>query len=226
MTGVQTCALPIYLREGRFRTLRETMVYTERTLDDGSVRCGLIGKVDLTQYSYEPNAAAAIRATEETVMERIPPRVKVRKNAPIELPHAMLLADDPEDGLFSGLRGARDDMELLYDFDLMENAGHVRGWRLDAEQLEFTASALRALQARAVRERNGLLFAVGDGNHSLAAAKECYERRKRLTAPEQWLSLPSRFALAELVNLHDPAVSFHPIHRVVFGAEQIGRAHV
>ena len=208
-----------YLREGQFRALPNTMVYVERTLSSGRVRQGLVGMVDLEEYDYEPGASTAVRATEGTVLSRIPPRVAVRKNAPIELPHAMLLADDPECTVIEPLAEQRGEMEPLYDFELMENGGHVRGWRLNEAQLERVSRALGALKERAGRERDGFLFAVGDGNHSLAAAKEHYERRKGLTRPEQWPGLPSRFALTELVNLHNPGVDFQPIHRVVFGAE-------
>lgn len=213
-----------YLREGLFRTLPQAMIYVERTLDDGRVRRGLVGMADLTQYDYEPGSGTPIRATEGVVLSRIPPRVAVRKNAPLELPHAMLLADDPEDTLMAPLAARTGQMEQLYDFDLMEGGGHVSGWLLGEAELSLTAAALQALaspeafQARcqAGRDEPPLLFAVGDGNHSLATAKECYERQKRLTPPDQWDTLPARYALCEVVNLHDPSLDFKPIHRVVF----------
>jgi hypothetical protein len=148
-------------------------------------------------------------------MPRVPPRVKVRKNAPIELPHAMLLSDWMD--IIEPLSVQTGEMELLYDFDLMEEGGHVKGWLLTEGQMERTAQAIRERQEWTARERDGLLFLVGDGNHSLAAAKECYERRKGLTNPEQWPDLPSRYALCELVNFHDEGMEIEPIHRVVFG---------
>lgn len=216
-----------YLREGRFTEYPESLIYVERTLDSGCVRHGLMGMVDLEQYDYEPGADTPVRATEGTVLSRIPPRVAVRKNAPIELPHVMLLTDDPEQTVIEPLSARTGEMELLYDFDLMERGGHLRGWRLGKKQMEQAARAMEALaDPEAFRRRYNLsedvpvlLFAVGDGNHSLATAKECYERAKRLTPPEQWDSLPARYALCELVNLHDSSLEFEPIHRVVFGVD-------
>ena len=215
-----------YLREGRFQVHPDAVFYIERTLDGGKVRRGLVGRIDLEQYDYEPGSAAPIRATEGTVLSRIPPRVAVRKNAPIELPHVMLLADDPGRTVIEPLSGQTAEMRPLYDFDLMERGGHIRGWELTPAQWEQTVCALAALadpDAFNARYRTSglpvMLFAVGDGNHSLATAKECYERQKRITPQDQWETLPSRYALAELVNLHDESLEFEPIHRVVFGAE-------
>ena len=215
-----------YLREERFCTLPASLIYVERRLDNLRLRRGLVGMVDLEQYDYEPGAEAQVRATEGTVMARIPPRVAVRKNAPLELPHVMLLADDPEKTVLEPLSARKDQMEKVYDFDLMERGGHIAGWRLDGESMALVAAALRKLaDPAAFRARYGvedkpvLLFAVGDGNHSLATAKECYERQKKLCPPEQWDSLPSRYALVELNNLHDDSLEFEPIHRVVFGAD-------
>ena len=215
-----------YLREERFALLPQTMIYVERTLHNGKLRRGLVGMVDLEQYDYEPGSPAQVRATEGTVLSRIPPRVAVRKNAPIELPHVMLLTDDPERTVIEPLAREKAGMEQVYDFDLMERGGHLAGWKLGREQLSAVAGALQALaDPAAFNARYGtqdqpvLLFAVGDGNHSLATAKECYERQKKLCPPEQWDSLPSRYALVELNNLHDDSLEFEPIHRVVFGAD-------
>ena len=208
-----------YLREGRFQEYPNALIYVERTLEGGRVRRGLVGMVDLEAYDYEPGSRSAVRATEGTVMSRIPPRVAVRKNAPIELPHAILLADDPERTLIEPLSGQTGEMELLYDFDLMEEGGHLKGWLLTSAQMERIARAIRDRKAWADRERDGLLFVVGDGNHSLACAKECYERRKGLTGPEQWSELPSRYALCELVDFGGGSVELEAIHRVVFGVK-------
>ena len=216
-----------YLREGRFAEYPDSLIYVERTLDNGRVRRGLMGMVDLEQYDYEPGAVTPVRATEGTVLSRIPPRVAVRKNAPIELPHVMLLADDPKETVIEPLAGQTGEMELLYDFDLMERGGHIKGWRLGEKQIEQVARAMEALADPETFHRRYdltedtpvLLFAVGDGNHSLATAKECYERQKRVTPPEQWNSLPARYALCELVNLHDHSLEFEPIHRVMFGVD-------
>ena len=212
-----------YVREDRFRLLPASMIYVERTLDSGKVRRGLMGMVDLEQYDYEPGSAAMIRATESTVLSRIPPRVAVRKNAPIELPHVMLLCDDPARTVIEPLSGRTGSMEQVYDFDLMERGGHIAGWLLGRNELAQVSSALTALaDPDAFNTRYGtenapvMLFAVGDGNHSLATAKECYERQKKLTSPEKWAELPARWALCELVNLHDNSLEFEPIHRVIF----------
>ena len=213
-----------YLREGRFRTLPDALIYVERRLDNGAVRRGLVGMVDLEEYDYERGSRGRVRATEGVVLSRIPPRVAVRKTAPLELPPTMLLADDRSRSVIAPLAGRKERMELLYDFDLMERGGHVTGWKLDEESMELVAQALEELADPAAFEaRYGtpdvLLFAVGDGNHSLATAKECYKRQKKLTPPEQWAALPSRFALCELVDLHDESLVFEPIHRVVFGVD-------
>ena len=215
-----------YLREGRFVEHPSALFYVERTLDNGKVRRGLMGMVDLEQYDYEPGSSAPIRATEGTVLSRIPPRVAVRKNAPVELPHVMLLVDDPDQTVIEPLADQTDSMQVLYDFDLMERGGHIKGWELTEDQQAQVARALSALADPAkfnarygTKDAAVMLFAVGDGNHSLATAKECYERQKRLTSPEQWPNLKARYALVELVNLHDASLEFEPIHRVVFGVD-------
>ena len=213
-----------YLREERFEEYPNALIYVERRLENLKVRRGLVGMVDLEQYDYEPGSGAAVRATEGTVMSRIPPRVAVRKNAPLELPHVMLLADDPGKTVIEPLAARKDRMRKVYDFDLMERGGHIAGWLLDEESMALVADALSALaQPDTFRAKYGsdnvMAFAVGDGNHSLATAKECYERQKKLTPREHWDSLPARFALCELVNLHDPAMEFEAIHRVLFGVE-------
>ena len=206
-----------YLREGRFQEYPEALIYVERTLDNGKTRRGLVGAVDLEAYDYEPGSASPVRATEGTVMSRIPPRVAVRKNAPIELPHAMLLVDDPHRMIIEPLSVRTGEMEKLYDFDLMERGGHIRGWLLTEELKVQTLQALNTWKDRAEQDLDGLLFAVGDGNHSLATAKECWERRKGMVPQDRWDAEPARYALCELVNLHDDSLEFEPIHRVVFG---------
>lgn len=215
-----------YLRENVFAEYPDSLFYVERTLSSGMVRRGLVGMVDLEQYDYEPGSSAMIRATEGTVLSRIPPRVAVRKNAPVELPHVMLLADDRQRTVIEPLSACTQEMEPLYDFELMERGGHIRGWRLNGGQAALVGQALQALaDPEAFNAKYGtqgksvMLFAVGDGNHSLATAKECYERRKRLTRPEQWPDLPSRYALVELVNLHDESLEFEPIHRLLTGLD-------
>ena len=212
-----------YLADGVFKTLPDSLIYLERTQSDGRVRHGLIGCIDLERYDFTPGSGALIRATEGTVLERIPPRVRVREHAPLELPHVMLLIDDPDGTVIEPLAGETGRMEALYDTELMLGGGHVKGWRLTDEQMSRAAASLNALKnPEAMAEKYGmvgaapLLFAVGDGNHSLATAKACYEKLKKETPEAQWASLPARYALVEVVNLHDDALTFEPIHRVLF----------
>ncbi len=215
-----------YVREERFRTLPNTLLYVERTLHSGHIRRGIVGMIDLDEYDYEPDAPAKIRATEGTVLTRIPPRVAVRKNAPLELPHVMLLADDVEKTVIEPLSAQKGQMEPVYNFTLMEHGGDIAGYKLTEEMMTAVGEALQKLSdPEAFNKHYGtegkpvLLFAAGDGNHSLATAKECFERQKKLVPPERWATLPSRYALCELVNLHDDSLEFEPIHRVVFGID-------
>lgn len=215
-----------YLAEDVFQNLEHTLLYIERTQSDGKVRHGLIGMVDLEQYDFTPGSGALIRATEGTVLERIPPRVKVRKDAPIELPHVMLLIDDPNGTVIEPLTAENSNMEPVYDFSLQQGGGHLKGWKLTEKQMDSVADALFGLCTEEVTEKKyslkhaaPLLFAVGDGNHSLATAKQCYENLKQVTPESNWPSLPARYALVEVVNNHDEALQFEPIHRVMFGVE-------
>ena len=215
-----------YLDDGVFKTLGDSLIYIERTQSDGKVRHGLIGMVDLDQYDFTPGSGALIRATEGTVLSRIPPRVRVRQDAPIELPHVMLLIDDPDKTVIEPLTAASGEMEKLYDFDLQQGGGHLTGWKLTEGQMDGVADALTGLCADSEMEKKygmkgvaPLLFAVGDGNHSLATAKQCYENLKKVTPESEWASLPARYALVEVVNNHDDALGFEPIHRVLFDVD-------
>ncbi|MBD5154705.1 MAG: DUF1015 domain-containing protein [Oscillibacter sp.] len=215
-----------YLSKDIFTTLGASIIYIERTQSDGTVRPGLVAAVDLEKYDYTPGSGSLIRATEGTVLERIPPRVRVRKDAPIELPHIMLLIDDPQKICVEPITAAKEQMEVLYDFDLMMKGGHLKGWKLSEAQVDELAAALSRLSSdAAMEEKYGLggvaplLFAVGDGNHSLATAKTCYENLKKVTPEEQWADLPARYALVEIENLHDDALKFEAIHRVVFNVD-------
>lgn len=203
-----------YLRDGVFKEHPGCMIYVERTLTDGRVRRGVVGALDLEAYDYREGAQPPVRASERTVAERIPPRVRIRRGAPLELPHVLLLCDDERRALIEPLTACRDGMEKLYDFDLMLGGGHVAGWLMQGGTLEAFVQRLRDYTERRRAQQGGVVFAVGDGNHSLAAAKACYEEQKR-AAGEKAAALPSRFALVELQNLCDEAQTFEPIHRLV-----------
>ncbi len=198
-----------------FRVYKDSILYLERTLPDGRVRRGLIGKIDLDAYGFLPTDTLPIRATEGTVLERIPPRVEIRRDAPLELPHVMLLIDDPADTVFSLLKGSEG--TLLYDFPLMAEGGSVRGTLLSEKEKAAVDEALSALVT--VKDGAPLLFAVGDGNHSLATAKTCYENLKKEIGEEAAARHPARYALVEVGNLHDTALDFEPIYRVVMGTD-------
>lgn len=215
-----------YLESGVFQTLSDSLLYMERTQSDGKIRHGLIGMIDLEQYDFTPGSGALIRATEGTVLSRIPPRVRVREHAPIELPHVMLLIDDPDRTVIAPLTAASGEMEKVYDFELQQGGGHLRGWKLTDIQMDGVAAALEGLCTDAEMQKKyglsgaaPLLFAVGDGNHSLATAKQCYENLKKVIPESQWGTLPARYALVEVVNNHDHALQFEPIHRVLFGVQ-------
>ncbi len=209
-----------YLKEGLFQAYPDSFVYVERTLQNGSVRKGLVGAVDLDAYDYNAGATSAIRATERTVTERIPPRQRVRRDASIELPHILLLCDDNEKVLIEPVEAVKDTLPKLYDFDLMEDGGHITGWLVSGEAAQSFCDRLTAYTAACPKKYEDLpgaplVFAVGDGNHSLATAKSCYEELKRNHPGEDLSNHPARYALVELENIHDDAQKFEPIHRVV-----------
>lgn len=200
-----------YAESGLF-TCVHSFIFVERTFQTGKVRKGLVVAVDLTAYDYVPERKARIRATEGTVENRLPPRIKIRAQSLLELPHILLLADDPENKLMTAAQSAKE--RTLYDFDLNGGGGHIRG---TAVQSSPVLRALGQLQDD-MRARFGedLLLLVGDGNHSLAAAKKCYEEAKEKGDPSAELK---RYALCEIVNLYDDGISFEPIHRAVFGVD-------
>lgn len=203
-----------------FTVYPDSFIYVERTLSGGRIRRGLVGAVDLEAYSYEKGAKPMVRATEGTVIERIPPRLRVREGAALELPHVMLLADDREDAIFSICMAEKG--EVLYDFDLMENGGHIKGYHVKGEvgaKIEKAIDALGADFLKRYPDEPPFLLAVGDGNHSLATAKAFYENLKKEIGEAAAKEHPARYALAELVNLHDTALEFEPIHRVVFDTD-------
>ncbi len=201
-----------YLNEGIFSRQVSGFILIRRTIRTGD-RWGLLVCVDLEQYDYAADSASAVRPTEGTIAARIPPRLAIRKGAPLELSHILLLADDPGQTLIEPLAARASALPLLYDTDLMEGGGHVTGWAVEDPAL--TDAFLATAQALAAKS-GGLEFAVGDGNHSLATAKAHWLEVKETLTPEERESHPARFAMAELNNLHDPALVFEPIHRAVF----------
>lgn len=214
------------LAEDFFNELEDSMIYLERTQSDGKVREGLMGIVDLEDYSYEVGSQTLIRATEKTVIERIPPRVKVRENAKLELPHIMILIDDEKKDIIESLKNKVTETDVVYDFDLMKNGGHIKGYKLNGEVINEINTKLENLADKDyfekkynVHDKGILLFAMGDGNHSLATAKACYENLKKTMSEEEYLNNPARYALVELVNLHSSALEFEAINRVVFDVD-------
>lgn len=214
-----------YLNEDIFTNLDDSMIYLERTQSDGKVREGIIGIVDLEDYSYEKGSQTLIRATEKTVIERIPPRMKVRENASLELPHIMILIDDEKKNIIESLKNKVTTQDIVYDFDLMQNGGHIKGYKLNQNIQNKIISGLETLADKDyfenkynVTDKGVLLFAMGDGNHSLATAKACYEKIKE-TMGDAALESPARYALVELVNLHSSALEFEAIHRVIFDTD-------
>ena len=211
-----------YLHEQVFAEYKDAMIYVERTDSSGKVRSGIVGKIDLEQYDYRKKSTSFIRATEATVAERIPARVEIRKNAVVELPHVMLLVDDAGKHVIEPCAFEKESLPLLYDFDLMLGGGHLRGYLLGEKEqeriqksLSFLADAKCFGDKYHVKNRPVLLFAVGDGNHSLAAAKEYYEQLKAAYSDEDLSDHPARYALVVIVNLHSPALQFEAIHRIV-----------
>ena len=209
-----------YLRSGVFALYPDSYIYVERTLADGSVRPGLIGAVDLEQYDYHHGSVSPIRATEKTVLERIPPRQRVRKDAALELPHVLMLCDDDRRELIEPITAIRDSLPQLYDFELMEQGGRIRGWLVSGETAEAFDERLTRFCANVGEKYSDLagasvLLAVGDGNHSLATAKSCYEALKAAHPEEDLSNHPARYSLVELENIHDPSQAFAPIHRIV-----------
>ncbi len=211
-----------YLENGVFEEHKNCLVYLERTQSDGYVRAGLVGKIDLEQYDYRKGSKSQVRATEATVVERIPPRIRIRNGAPIELPHIMILIDDPEGTVVEQVGANAGSFAKLYDFKLMQGGGSIKGMLVSDECADKALEALEALgdldsfnKRYGLSEKSPLVYAMGDGNHSLATAKEFYEQLKKAHPGEDLSGHPARYALVEIVNLHSPALRFEAIHRIV-----------
>ena len=213
-----------YVNSGVFKEYKDAMIYVERIQSDGKMRAGIVGMIDLEEYDYRKGSKSAVRATEATVVERIPPRIKVRRGAPIELPHIMILIDDDKKTVVEPLEKSKDEFEKVYDFDLMKKGGHISGYVIDKKSQEKVTEALEALgdidafnAKYNLNETSPLVYAMGDGNHSLATAKEFYEEQKRNNPDKDLSNAACRYALVEIVNLHSPALEFEAIHRIVTG---------
>lgn len=194
-----------YLDNDMFEEYKDAMIYVERQVGD-KVRKGLVGMVDLEEYDYTSGSQTLIRATEATIIDRLPPRIEIRKNAPLEMPHILMLFNDANKTIVAPLEARKGELEVVYDFDLMKDGGHVTGYLLTKEMQESVEKALDKF----AEENDGLQFAVGDGNHSLAAAKACYERDKNPL---------NRYALVEIENVHNSAQEFESIFRVLFNVD-------
>ncbi|TYQ15998.1 UNVERIFIED_CONTAM: uncharacterized protein (DUF1015 family) [Acetivibrio alkalicellulosi] len=218
-----------YIEKNILTSQNPCMVLVDRKTSHASSRKGLILAVDLEKYDYNKGSQTLIRATEGTVIERLPPRIKIRKNASLEIPHVMILIDDPEKTVIEPLYQLVDKLEKVYDFELMMSGGHIKGYKIEDETI--LSQVIKALEQLAdpslfkskygVQDDKGvLLFAVGDGNHSLASAKGHWEIIKQNLSEDEISNHPARYALVELSNVHDEGITFEPIHRVVFNIDQ------
>lgn len=214
-----------YLDKGYFYEIKNSMIYVERTTRGGKTRKGLICAVDLEQYDYTKGSQSLIRATEGTILDRLPPRIRIRENACLELPHIMLLIDDPKSRIIEPLSLYKGKMDKLYSFDLMMGSGHIEGYRVNDEVLlqKIYHGLMFLKNPETFSEKyhvdpsvSPLLFAAGDGNHSLATAKSCWDQLKASLSEADRATHPARYALVELVNVHDKGLDFEPIHRLLF----------
>ena len=203
-----------YINNGIFKSYNNSLIYVERQLANGFVRKGIIGALDLDEYDYSVGSKSLIRATEGTVTSRIPPRLKVRNNASLELPHILILIDDDKKTIVESIN--KSELEKVYDFELMENGGRIEGYLIN--EPEKIISSMEILYDK-ISPDNPLLFAVGDGNHSLATAKAYWENIKTSLSDDEKELHPAKYALVEIGNLHDDSLIFEPIHRVLFNCD-------
>ena len=209
-----------YLESGIFDEYKNSMVYIERIQSNGILRAGILGMIDLEEYDFSKGSTSQVRATEATVIERIPPRVKIRDGAVLELPHIMILIDDENKTVIEPIEAEKSNLKKLYDFELMQNGGKISGYLLDNIKCSDIISKLNILgNTEKFAEKYGvkdvLLYAMGDGNHSLATAKQFYEQLKEQNPDKDFSNHPARYALAEIVNLHSHALNFEAIHRII-----------
>lgn len=215
-----------YVDDGLFLEILDSLIYVERTQSDGKTRKGIIGALDLEEYDFTKGSQSKIRATEGTILERIPPRQKIRMGAALELPHIIMLIDDRDKKIIEPLAEKRAAFDKLYDFDLMQKGGHIKGYLIDQDSKKKVLEEIDGLsdadvfeKKYGVGDKGVLVFAAGDGNHSLATAKSCWEEIKKDLSEEERENHPARFALVEVMNIHDDALAFEPIQRVIFDTE-------
>jgi hypothetical protein len=221
-------AMADYSAKGILESQGESIVYVQRTTEHSGCREGIVVAMDLERYDYSRESKSLIRATEGTIVDRIPPRLAVRRAAPLELPHIMILIQDETKSVIEGLAAKVSGFEMVYDVEAMQNGGHIKGWKISKpEQVESILASLEALLDKTIADQKSetpLFWAMGDGNHSLATAKARWEETKTELAgkgesPEAIMAHPARFALAEIVNIHSPGLLFEPIHRAVFTSD-------
>ena len=210
-----------YLDGGVFKTLKDSFIVCKRTTASGVSRLGIVLAIDLEDYCFTHPSHAYVRSTEGVVLDRIPPRLKIRQDAPVELPHIMLLIDDRKHRVIEPIWEGRADLEKVYDLDLNTGGGHLEGYRIDAQKvIDVFDKYVDSVQDLYGEKTNDFIFAVGDGNHSLATAQAHWNRIKEGLTDAQKAVHPARFALCEVENLHDDGIVFEPIHRFVFGAKE------
>lgn len=215
-----------YLNDGLFKEYKDSFIYVKRTQPNGKTRHGIVGMIDLEEYDFSKGSQSKIRATEGTIIERIPPRQRIRRNAILELPHILILVDDRDKAVVEPLEDKINDFEKVYDFDLMKNSGHITGYLVDETSKNNILKNIEKLgdlalfeEKYGVKDKGVLMFAAGDGNHSLATAKSCWEEIKQNLSDDEIKTHPARYALVELMNIHDEALEFEPIQRVIFDTE-------
>ncbi|MBO7156407.1 MAG: DUF1015 family protein, partial [Clostridia bacterium] len=206
-----------YIDECLFREIN-SFVLVEREVEDGKKRVGVMIAIDLDKYDWN-RVRVPIRATEGTLVERLPVRIRIRKNAPIELPHAIIVIDDPTRNIIEPIYARRDNLEKLYDFDLNMGGGNIKGYKIDDNEAvikKLDALLDKDLQVKKYGVDAGIQFAVGDGNHSIATAKVMWEELKKSLSEDERENHPARFMLVEMVNLYGEGMNFKPIHRLVY----------
>jgi len=193
----------------------ECFILVDRKTSVVDRRLGLVISIDLEDYTYEKGVKSLIRASEATIVERIPPRLKIRENAPVELPHILFLFDDKKRQIIEKLWENRENFEKVYDFELNKDGGHIVGYKITE-----TDKIIKQFEELLKENNNGLLFIVGDGNHSLATAKAHWDKIKVNLSEEERKTHPARYALVEALNIYDEGLIFEPIHRVIFNVDE------